>query len=200
MSDETDNFNGVEILRSVMPNWLADGKGIRGNAEVLASGAAEMSWPRASIEGGDNNEQVPDASLSGGGGAPEQKSNLAFQLIDASDENGTKLRVVAGTINGQFPPGMSTGDNPPYVLPVSGNGVVYVSVTIDSEGGITSRSIAIGSSVPVNSKSQFYFNVGSYSVSSGAVNVVTSKGGNIQFFTCRKPYTDPKEYDGVFQQ
>lgn len=186
MSDETDNFNGVEILRSVTPNWLADGKGIRGTVEVLAASAAEMSWPRASIEGGDNNEQVPDASLSGGGSAPEEVSYRPFQLIDASDDQGAKLKVNSGTINN-----IAVNEQ---TQAVSGNGVVYASVAIDNNGGVTGRGIGIAASAPPNTNNQSHTVIGTYSVNAGKLTV-SGNTGNLTYRACRDWFINPPKYN-----
>lgn len=60
-----------------------------------------------------------------------------WQLIDASDTDGPKVRVVYGTANGVAPDGMISGDSPQYVLPIVGSGirVIELGVSIDLAAG-----------------------------------------------------------------
>lgn len=107
----------------------------------------------------------------------------AFQLVDAS--TGTegskefKIRVIYGTLAGEAPSGMSPGDDPPYILTVSGTGYVWGGITRDADSGdITSRFIDFGSSVPSDSETNGYVELGSFSISDGTMSLATAVAGS----------------------
>lgn len=138
-----------------------------------------------------------------GGSAAEAAQLLPFQLADASEGGQAKLRVAAGFVGGQMPPGMSNGDNPPYIVGVAGSGRVYVGVTITiSDGSISSVFVGVGSTIPPDTTTKFHFPLGSFSVAGSSLNIASNKGGNIAVSVCRKWYISDanKAYSVSFSQ
>lgn len=103
--------------------------------------------------------------------AETRPQGLFFQLIDATtrDPDGAvtarKVRVVASTIDGELPTGMTALDSPVFTLDVSGAGEVFASVTFDEETGERgSPSISADSTTPASGPSVKYRKIGGYSV------------------------------------
>lgn len=117
----------------------------------------------------------------GGGGILGTVPIHPFQLIE--DEDG--IRVVYGTVNGEAPAGMSDGDEPNYVLPITnGSGVIYIMVTVDGDFHITSRSIDSAGSMPPDGGSTFYQQIGSYNYSGGQLFLAQAISGSQAFELC----------------
>jgi hypothetical protein len=129
----------------------------------------------------------------GSGGAAA--SNHPFHLEDASNPtDGTQVRVYYGTVNDTVPSGMSDGDDPPYILGVSGSGLVWLIVTTDSDGNVTSVSIDSGSTVPSDDDTHFYLEIGSFEVVGSAVTVADNLTGSQSFNRCRDWFSNPVSY------
>jgi hypothetical protein len=98
-------------------------------------------------------------------------NRYSFQLLDASDNEGAKVRIFDGQLFGPnddgYPSGMPSGDD--YILGIGGDGFeVWVGYTYDDSSGlITSRFIDQGPSTPDNKAGTAY-------VTLGAVGVDTS--------------------------
>jgi hypothetical protein len=98
-----------------------------------------------------------------------------FQLVNASDKDGTKVRVVAGSLIGALPDGFTEGDDPPFILNASDGDQVYACVSYDTTdgvlGNVSSRSIGIGQGVPEddNENATFYYLIGSIAIVDGIV-------------------------------
>lgn len=94
------------------------------------------------------------AVRSGGNGDDAIVVTHPFKGIDASDDDGVKIRVVYGTVLGLEPVGMSVGDDPQYVIgPLDASGRAWVGMTFDYDAmsnvaTITSRFIDVGATVP----------------------------------------------------
>lgn len=114
---------------------------------------------------------------SGSSGA--NATQFPFQLIDASKNGSTNIRIRYGTVNGMDPAGMSVGDNPPYVLTGLGSsGRVWVELDFTVSSGIfsaTAASLDSGSDVPDDDlpdgdgDGKVYRQLGNWSTSSGSI-------------------------------
>lgn len=129
----------------------------------------------------------PEIGASGIIGSPFHLP-FSLELIDA-----THLRVYSSTLAGDLPDGFSIGDDPPFILSVTGSGVVYGEVNYDdSTGDITDRSISYGSSVPDDDDTTTYFRLGSFNTTSGAV--VNDAYGPVTGNACADFFTSPLTY------
>lgn len=113
--------------------------------------------------------------------APPPPSNTIYQpfeLVDASEGDSKKIRVVAGTIGNGYPDGMSEGDDPPFVLDAVGSpGYIQGGITIDNYRSITSRWVEANSS-PLEDdpdSGTFYVQIGTWYKNSEG-NLVISNG------------------------
>lgn len=126
-----------------------------------------------------------------------------FRLIDASEGGTTKVRVVYGTVNGTAPDGMSEGDDPPYVLTVSGSsGVIYVALAISwTSSGISIDSVTIGQDATQpdddnpdagdddSGSGTFYRQLGNFSISDGTLFLAQDATTSLWFELCG--FVDP---------
>jgi hypothetical protein len=81
-------------------------------------------------------------SASGGGSAPVCEY---FEVTNASDETGLKVKVAQNLIAGRYPDGMGI-DFPPFKLDISGNSYIYACIYWDIENlviGAESDAITI---------------------------------------------------------
>jgi hypothetical protein len=105
-------------------------------------------------------------------------SQHPFQLIDASAEGETKLRVRFGTVNDAIPTGMTEGDTPVYETTDLGtnSGSIWLHITADMTTGLVS-SVAIdwGASLPSNTSGNYYRRIGTFNT----VDDVFFYGNNI---------------------
>ncbi len=95
----------------------------------------------------DHGRQISSTATSGGraGGG---SISLPFQVKDVSADDGLKVQVTDGKINGEFPAGMGFGN---YILDVAEESFqeVYAIVTFDSETlDISSRTLGVSNSPP----------------------------------------------------
>lgn len=84
----------------------------------------------------------PAAALASGGG----EITHPFQLIDASDGAGANFKVRYGTVNDVVPTldGDSLSIAPVHALGSAGTFLVYLEVSYDDEGTITSVTVEVG--------------------------------------------------------
>lgn len=127
-----------------------------------------------------------------------------FQILDATKRDGDgnvtarKVRVVAGTIDGQLPAGMEATDDPVFTLTVSGDGEVYAQVTFnESTGAVTAHTIAQSASTPESTGTTKTLLIGGFSVPEAddkpiAVNNVAF--GPLAVEVCRDWYSYPLTY------
>lgn len=86
-----------------------------------------------------------------------------FKLLDKSDDTGHKIQVIFGNVNGQTPAGMVVGDDPPYILNLtSTTGVIFIGLTVDVDGVITSLFLNQAATLPANTEFTASLSVGSY--------------------------------------
>ena len=122
-----------------------------------------------------------------------------FQLVDASEGATNKVRVFASTIAGGSATdlGFAEGDDPPYLLTVSGTGVVWGGITIDTAGAVTSRWIDSGASLPADEDDTFHVEIGTYSVAAGQLTVSNSRFGPIEAGICRNWFAAEAPFYGA---
>lgn len=108
-------------------------------------------------------------------------THIPFQLAVASP---TQIRVYLGTVNGNAPDDFSPGDTPPFLLSVSGDGVVFIEVTTDAGGTITDVSVSFDASMPADSAGDYHQQIGSFSSSGGSLVVAQAIGGSQWFELC----------------
>ena len=133
--------------------------------------------------------------------ATQSSALQSFQLVEASTESQKKIRVVYGTIAGEMPTGFSEGDEPPYVLDVSGAGFVYAGITIDTAGQVTARWVDQGADVPANTDTDYHVEIGSFSVTSDPETLALAQAryGPINVQVCRNWYaTEPPFFSVLF--
>ena len=132
-------------------------------------------------------------------------SQKNLQLFDASTQaDGPRVGVTFGTLGGLVPEDMHPGGTPPFTLSVSGEGVVYGSVTFSelyTLGFPESASIAAAADKPADSGSTVYITIGGYSVdTSGAqprVNVSSALEGSQDVFVIITPNAAAPAWGGV---
>lgn len=131
-----------------------------------------------------------------GGGHGASAVLTPLSLVDASDKDGAKIRIVYGTIGNQPIAGMSPGDNPPYVLPVSGaSGFVWAVITTDDNGIVDSVTADLGAKVPSDEDTVGYLVLGSYSLdASKNLTVASALAGSQQCTRCRNWFSNPATY------
>lgn len=108
---------------------------------------------------------------------------VPFELIPSGSN---KVRVVASTLAGEVPTGMSALDDPVYELTVAGDGVVYgvISYT-ESTGEITSRTLGHDATVPDDTATTTHVLLGAYSVGEDGVTVNNVAYGPVNHSVCR---------------
>lgn len=126
----------------------------------------------------------------GGGGL------VPFELVDASDNAGKKIRVVLGSVDfpgnpnpipvGPYPAGMSEGDDPEYILSgIPASGYVYLVVSADEETEeITSLTIGFYADPQVNAAGTGYGLLGSWTTNDAGALVISGRAGNQAYIFC----------------
>ncbi len=122
---------------------------------------------------------------------------VPFQLVDATafEDSAyvTQVRIIFGTLQDTssggtswIPTGMTEGDNPPYIIEVTGSGSVWLDVTFNtSTGNVTSVAIDFGETQPSNSSGHSYFSLGTYQVNEDENGVyVTGAKGDLACQMC----------------
>lgn len=130
----------------------------------------------------------------GGGGSTAATHPL--HLIDASNDiSGAQVRVTYGTVHGNADPGMSLGDYPVFILPVSGAGYIYFELVVDWAGDFISLAIDSDTAVPSDSvtgtgtSTEYTFNrsIGTFAVAAGppiTTAVADALTGSQEFQLC----------------
>ncbi|GEM_PF-1188597 len=142
--------------------------------------------------------------------APSAAGPVPFQVLDATDAGGPKVRVVFGTISPQgaalgggvnaWPGGMTVGDDPQYILPVSGTGVVYLGVSVDTSASYTITSLYIdqNAAIPNSDENNGYLLLSPYAVASDNKSVTGLQPGvgnqTYTFTRCRDWFSYPATY------
>jgi hypothetical protein len=121
----------------------------------------------------------------------------SLELVNASDESAKKIRVVYGTIAGESPTGFADGDDPHYVLTVTGSGVVYGGISIDSEGAITARWVDRAAELPEDTDTDFHVVIGTFSIDSEILSIAQGRYGPIDVQICRNWYAASAPFFGV---
>jgi hypothetical protein len=130
-----------------------------------------------------------------------------YQIIDATNPtDGVQIRVCLGMLNGIKPDGMSDGDDPQYILPISGSGVkiIQLGATVDAGNGYGSSTldgdpwIEAVSSITADDKEagEYYMTLGGILVSGGAVTAISQNvRANLTLFAAREWFSfDPVTY------
>ncbi len=121
-----------------------------------------------------------------------------FQLTDARDEDGLKVRIHASTLGGELPDGFSDGDEPPYIVSVTGNGKIWGGISInDSTGEITGRWLDKGTTVPANTTTEKYVLIGSWWSTGDTLLLSNSRYGPIDVDICRNWFAAASPFYGV---
>ncbi len=113
-----------------------------------------------------------------------------LNVYDASSaHDGAKIGIAWGTICGRQPASMAAGGDPPYLLPVTGEGYVYAEADADlsSQQWVASSIFTDTDGFKANTATTAYRVIASYSVdNSGAAPrvIVTSSCGNVDFAFC----------------
>jgi len=121
-------------------------------------------------------------------GAASDAAPIPWGLLKISE---TEIRVVYGDVvtpDGTFTPsGFNPGDDPTFVLTVSGDGVVYFWVTIDNTTGetLTAEDPESDTALPANTATEFYLQLGSFSTDGDSIlHVQTNDLGTLYFELC----------------
>lgn len=123
-----------------------------------------------------------------------------FKLIDASEGETKKIRVVYSTLAGEEPTGFSPGDDPEYKLTVSATGYIWGGITInETTGEIVDDGIWLdsGSAVPANTDDTFYVQIGSFSIDDDTLTIAQARFGPIHATICRNWFASAAPYFGV---
>ncbi len=123
-----------------------------------------------------------------------------FELVDATDTGGMKVRVVYSTLAGQPPTGFNSGDSPPFILAVTATTGIYGKVTINvaGAGDVTGREIIASATTPANNPDTGVYHVliGTVAVVSGSItSAANARFGPVNVQVCRNIYAegdDPK--------
>lgn len=129
--------------------------------EWLKSLIQALLEDRARLMNGSGTE-IPSASgrwfqIDGAGGSGNPSH--PFKLIVTGEHS---VRVVFGDVNSEIPDGMSEGDEPQYVLTVAGTGSIWLVVTTDPDGDITSVSIDSGPTMPDDEAGLWHRRIGTF--------------------------------------
>lgn len=127
-----------------------------------------------------------------------------FRLIstdNGADPISLRIRITASTLGGGSSEdlGFAEGDDPPYLLTPSGSGgFVWGGITVDqTDGTITSRFLDIGASVPEDTATEFYVEIGSYVIDADTLTVSNSRYGPINATICRNWFASESPFYGL---
>lgn len=130
-------------------------------------------------------------------GSGAQAPPHPFHLEDATTHTGSpptytyKVKVYDGAVNSIVPTGT------PFT--VTGSGYIYLTVTTDSDGAVTTVVLTAGASVPADTDTTFHLAIGSYAVDTGSHTVTVNDlvNGSQTFSRCRNWFSfDPVTYSG----
>ncbi len=117
--------------------------------------------------------------------------NVTQVPFHCANAPGNEIRVYYGSVNspdGTFvPSGFTAGDVPPLNIALTGTtGVVWLMATIDNTTGeMTAISDpTTAASMPANTSTEFYLQIGSYDVTSGVLTVQSEEVGSLYFELC----------------
>lgn len=133
----------------------------------------------------------------GGGSSGSLAGLQSLQLVNTSTEDTRKIRVVAGSIAGEMPAGMSPGDDPICELTgIPGSGYVLAKITYTtSTGVITAREIIQQAEAPEETDGVVYVLIGSWSIDEDDVmHLSNARYGPIDLMICRDWYASPAHY------
>jgi len=163
------------------PNWMLDGKGIRGDAPAFQP--APMRFPGAIVSNMEAQLPVTSDALNdpGGGGTQSRKHN--YTVVGTGSMNGVLV-----TPGNHFDPGSGmtitptiggmpiTNATPPVLTVGSSDTVVYFHGT--ASGGVTSAiEILSGASVPASSTSGGDWYQLCANITNNSGNVTSNEGG-----------------------
>lgn len=122
-----------------------------------------VPFNRQPIELGSNNWTKPQAPT----------SSYPWELISVSKIEGGQsvpfVKVNYGEVDGTAPSGMSEGTD--YLLSVGNNAIIYLILTFDGNGLMTSVTIDYGGTVPYNTNTTKYVIIGSASLVNGVYKI-----------------------------
>ena len=107
------------------------------------------------------------------GGDVGDNNQYTFKMSDASEPGVAQVLILDGQVfgpnnDGILPAGMGNDD---YILPVAGDGEIYIIITFDAEGDdgvsgeqVTSMSIAAAPETPDDDGLTMYWTIGAFSV------------------------------------
>lgn len=124
-----------------------------------------------------------------------------FHLKDASNAiDGTQVRVYFGTVNGVIPEDMTTGDDPIFIIPVTGEGAIWLEVLVDVDGAVDVVTIDAGTETPPDDSDAdlFYLTIGTFIVDGDIVLVSDSLSGSQTFSRCRDWFSSPVTYSATW--
>jgi hypothetical protein len=110
-----------------------------------------------------------------------------FKLLDKSDDTGHKIQVVYGNVNSQPPVGMVVGDDPAYILNISLTaGVIFIGLTVDVDGVITSLFINQAAALPANTGTLAHLAIGFYTLDTATdkLSISQSISGSQMYQMC----------------
>lgn len=134
-------------------------------------------------------------------GAVSDSGTLAEPLkgFQAVPTTGLKFRVVDSNLDGRSPDGFSPGDSPIYEVTVAVSGYLYAFIVIDTDGLVTSRTLATGATVPDDTATNRYYEIVGYNVTAGVLTIGTQTVfGPIGFEICPDWFTDGPEFNHTF--
>lgn len=191
-----------DALNSVEPSWkrtgmIEDRKDDTGMIDAPGEQVSTVTdhSPKATVT---SREQPTLPPSTGGSTAPVVRRPFELVKIDESH-----FRLMASTLAGGSSTdiGFDEGDpDPGMVFTVSGDGMVYGKLTINSSGEITNREILNGSSPPANTSTTFHTVIGSYGFTDGVLYVSNNGYGPIEAVICRNWFTSTAPFYGVTWQ
>lgn len=136
---------------------------------------------------------TPDPVTVSGGGCN------GFELTAGGTASALKVNVSSATIAGQEPSGFTAGSKE---FSVSSSGVIYAQITVNSTtGAISARALNNGLSLPANTATVFYEQIGTYTVTgtgdARSVSVANSRCGSLSVNICRNWYAATAPFFGV---
>lgn len=158
-----------KLMKDSQPSWLKDGKGIRGDQEVIQEYQLSRARP-ATVTRTHNQIPFPEpenTAVTQQNIAAAGNDRYSFQLrLDAKEAATVDILVTDGEINNEFPTGMTGADD--YVLTLSVDGTeIWAVVTYEEEISgsahtleITSRSLDFGAAVPDSIFGTLYIPIG----------------------------------------
>jgi hypothetical protein len=122
-----------------------------------------------------------------------------FGLSIVLEDDEPMVRVRASTLAGGSATdlGFASADSPPYLLPASA-GVVQGGITIDANGGVTSRWIEIVAELSADTEDTFHVEIGTVAELDEGWRANNSRYGPIDVQICRDWFANPPRYGVTF--